>query len=190
MRRSFFPQVTPFTDDAARQTFLSITSVSEKDTTMDALLTQLENVPLAVGLLMARLAQWESTEVLLTWALARVAHGDALAGAPSHPDVERRGIHHHLARLAPHARLPRPQLRTCSPSSSFSQTGRWRATCTSGAGPLLSLPMRRCCRTPRSIVPYQSRLRRCAHPSAHARPPRPSTRSTRATSALQICCSR
>ncbi|EJD36518.1 hypothetical protein AURDEDRAFT_174385 [Auricularia subglabra TFB-10046 SS5] len=71
--RPFFPPVVPLADEAARQAFLSIASISDTDSGMHALLSHLENVPLAI-VLMARLAQWESTDALLArWHESRTA---------------------------------------------------------------------------------------------------------------------
>lgn len=62
--RPFLPPLTSLSDTAAKQTFVSIADVPDADFAMITLLSHLDNVPLAVVLL-ANLAQYESTDVLL-----------------------------------------------------------------------------------------------------------------------------
>ncbi|EJD39239.1 hypothetical protein AURDEDRAFT_187416 [Auricularia subglabra TFB-10046 SS5] len=62
--RPFLPPLTSLADEAAKQTFVSIADVPDADSSMLTLLSHLDNVPLAVVLL-ANLAQYESTDVLL-----------------------------------------------------------------------------------------------------------------------------
>lgn len=71
--RPFIPPLAPLSDAAARQTFASIADTPESDPCVAQLLDFLDNVPLAI-VLMANLAQSESTQALLTrWASLRTS---------------------------------------------------------------------------------------------------------------------
>ncbi|EJD36521.1 hypothetical protein AURDEDRAFT_174388 [Auricularia subglabra TFB-10046 SS5] len=63
--RPFFPPLAPLDDDAAKQLFLTVSDMSDRDPYLNSLLDDLGNVPLAV-VLMANLAQYEAPAVLLT----------------------------------------------------------------------------------------------------------------------------
>ncbi|EJD47479.1 hypothetical protein AURDEDRAFT_163347 [Auricularia subglabra TFB-10046 SS5] len=62
-RRPFLSPLVPLGDTAARHTFLAIADVVDTDPTLDVLLRQLDNIPLAI-VLMANLAQSESLQSL------------------------------------------------------------------------------------------------------------------------------
>ena len=71
--RPFLPPISPLDPQAARSAFVAISDISEKDPNLEQLLQVVDNLPLAITL-MANLAQFESTDVLLRrWKSERIA---------------------------------------------------------------------------------------------------------------------
>lgn len=71
--RPFLPPISPLDPQAARSAFVAISDISEKDPNLEELLLVVDNLPLAITL-MANLAQFENTDVLLgRWKSERIA---------------------------------------------------------------------------------------------------------------------
>ncbi|KIN93718.1 hypothetical protein M404DRAFT_443822 [Pisolithus tinctorius Marx 270] len=71
--RPFLPPLNPLGLQAARSTFISISDISDKDPNLEELLRVVDNLPLAITL-MANLAQFETTDILLRrWKLERTS---------------------------------------------------------------------------------------------------------------------